>query len=190
MSGASNVPNALTSLRIALAPVLLLALLGELGGAAAATIFAVGMVTDVLDGHIARSRGCVSSFGKLLDPAADKLLVGSAFVGLAAADRVALWVVAVILARELFVSVLRQLALRRGTVIAANRLGKAKTALQTAMILVLILAPDPGAFWVLSLLAATVIATVLSGLAYLTAYTGQAAPPEPRVSARARSTTS
>lgn len=173
-----NTPNALTLLRIAITPLLVVTIVSE-AWAAAAAIFAVGMATDVLDGHLARSRGCETTFGRLFDPAADKLLVGSAFVGLAVADRVALWIVVVILTREVLVSVLRQVAQRRGVVVGANRLGKAKTGLQTLMILVLILAPDPGAAWVLALLGATVVATVLSGLSYAAALTAEGPGREP-----------
>lgn len=160
-----NVPNALTVGRIGLVPPLVLLLLDGSQGAASA-VFALGALSDVLDGHIARSRGIVSTFGKLMDPLADKLLSGAAFLALAANGRIAAWIVAVILLREVAVSALRWWAKRRGEVIAANGLGKAKAALQTATILVLILVSDPGAAWVETLLAVTVAVTVVSGIAY------------------------
>ncbi len=160
-----NVPNALTVGRIGLVPALVLLLLDG-PQAAASAVFALGALSDVLDGHIARSRGIVTTFGKLMDPLADKLLSGAAFVALAANGRVAVWIVAVILIREAAVSALRWWAKRRGEVIAANALGKAKAALQTVTILVLILVSDPGAAWVETLVAATVAVTVVSGVAY------------------------
>ena len=92
------------------------------------------MATDTLDGHLARSRNLVTDFGKLMDPLADKLFVGTAFVclGPPGAPRVA--VVIVILTREVAVSALRFVANRRGVVISASTLGKAKTALQAMTI--------------------------------------------------------
>lgn len=178
MSDNVNLPNALTLLRIAIAPVLLLALSRD-AETAAASAFAAGMTTDLLDGHLARSRGCVTTFGKLFDPAADKLLVGAAFVGLAAADRMPLWIVVVVLLREVLVSALRQLALRRGSVIDASRLGKVKTGLQAIAVLAAILAPQPDAAWVLAILGVMVAATLLSGLSYLVGYLTRPQPAEP-----------
>lgn len=161
-----NVPNALTLARVVLvAPLVLLLLDGE-HAAVAACVFGVGAFSDVLDGYIARSRGLVTTFGKLMDPVADKLLIGGAFVSLAAAGRLAAWVVVVILFRELAVTALRVVAGRRGLVITANNLGKAKTALQTVTIVALIVASDPGAAWVDGLVLSTVAITLTSGLSY------------------------
>jgi CDP-diacylglycerol--glycerol-3-phosphate 3-phosphatidyltransferase len=161
-----NLPNALTIARIMLVVPMVALLLAEDQAAAAAAVFVAGALTDVLDGHLARSRGLVTTFGKLMDPVADKLLIGGAFVCLAIIDHVAAWVVVVIVAREALVTLLRAVAGRRGVVISANALGKAKTGLQTALILVLIVAPDPSAAWVDVLIGATVAITVASGAAY------------------------
>jgi CDP-diacylglycerol--glycerol-3-phosphate 3-phosphatidyltransferase len=128
------------------------------------------MLTDALDGRIARSRELVSNFGKLMDPIADKLLVGAAFVCLALTDRVEPWVVAVILFREALVTGLRLAAKRDGLVIEANTLGKAKTALQTVAVLVLVLAADPFAAWAQLIVSATLMITIASGMAYLVPY--------------------
>lgn len=161
-----NVPNALTLARVVLvAPMVLLLLDGE-HAAAAACLFGLGAFSDVLDGYIARSRGLVTTFGKLMDPVADKLLIGGAFVSLAAAGRLAAWVVVVILFREVAVTALRAFAGRRGLVISANNLGKAKTALQTVTIVALIVASNPGAAWVDGLVLGTVAITIASGLSY------------------------
>ena len=170
-----NVPNALTLGRVGLVtPLVLLLLDGP--QAAAGAVFALGALSDVLDGHIARTRGIVTTFGKLMDPLADKLLCGAAFLALAATGRIAFWIVAVILVREAAVSGLRWCARRGGQVIAANGLGKAKTGLQTVTILTLISVPDPGAGWVETLVAATLAVTVVSGIPYVVAARRDRAP--------------
>jgi CDP-diacylglycerol---glycerol-3-phosphate 3-phosphatidyltransferase len=162
-----NIPNALTIARVCLAPVLALLLLERDQAAAAAIVFAAAMATDALDGHLARSRSLITNFGKLMDPIADKLIVGAAFVCLAITDRVEPWIVAVILFREAAVTGLRMAAARReGTVIAANSLGKAKTAIQTVAILVLVVAADPYDAWVQAIVSATLAITVASGAVY------------------------
>jgi CDP-diacylglycerol---glycerol-3-phosphate 3-phosphatidyltransferase len=161
-----NLPNALTIARIMLVVPMVALLLSEDQAAAAAAVFVAGALTDVLDGHLARSRGLVTTFGKLMDPIADKLLIGGAFVCLAITGHLAAWVVAVILAREALVTALRAVAGSRGLVISANSLGKAKTGLQTLLIFALIVAPDPTAVWVDALVGATVAITLASGAAY------------------------
>ena len=129
-----NVPNVLTLVRIVAVPVLVVALLGAIpgGDALAAAVFALAAVTDGLDGYIARSRGSVTTFGKLMDPLADKLLIVAALVSLVSLDRLEAWVAMVIISRELAVTGLRSIAAERGVVISASWLGKVKTALQVA----------------------------------------------------------
>lgn len=169
--GVLNVPNVLSGVRILLAPaVTLIVLAHPEGSLAAGALFAVIALTDVVDGHIARSRGLITSLGKLLDPVADKLLIVAALAGLVAVDRLALWVVAVIAARELLVTGLRARAARDGTVLSAGVSGKAKMTLQVAMVLVLLVVGDPSALWVRVLIGATVTLTVASGLDALRAY--------------------
>jgi CDP-diacylglycerol--glycerol-3-phosphate 3-phosphatidyltransferase len=168
---ALNVPNVLSAGRILLAPVVALVVLAHPDGSLlAAALFAAGGITDVIDGHLARTRGLITSVGKLLDPTADKLLVVAALVSLVAVDRLPLWVVGVIAAREVLVTALRAHAVRRGVVIAAGLAGKVKMGLQVAMVLALMAVGDPFATWVQALIAATVTLTVLSGLGYLRAY--------------------
>src|ERR687889_2039672 len=145
-----NLPNFLTLARILLVPVLVVALLDETpnGDTIAAIVFAIAAVTDGLDGYIARSRESVTTFGKVMDPIADKLLIAAALLSLVSLDRVAPWVAMVIIAREFAVSGLRIAAGAQGVVIPASRLGKLKTATQIAAILALIAAHDPGDWWV------------------------------------------
>jgi CDP-diacylglycerol--glycerol-3-phosphate 3-phosphatidyltransferase len=161
-----NAPNAITIMRILLAPVLVVILLNDTNGSMlAAAVFASGALGDVLDGALARSRGLVTDVGKLLDPIADKLLVGAALVALVLAERLALWVPVVILTREVLVTGLRAAAARRGQIIDASRLGKLKMTLQIAMVLVLCAVGDPGLLWIDLLVVATVAATLASGVA-------------------------
>jgi CDP-diacylglycerol--glycerol-3-phosphate 3-phosphatidyltransferase len=162
-----NLPNVLTVLRILLVPVLVAALLSATAGGdlLAAVVFAVASVTDALDGWIARRRKSESTFGKLMDPLADKLLVVAALVSLVSRDRLQAWVAMVIIAREFAVTGLRQLAMEEGHVIPASLWGKGKTVVQIAMVLVLI-AVDRRTAWVDALVYLTVFVTVASGVDY------------------------
>ncbi|PFG31039.1 CDP-diacylglycerol--glycerol-3-phosphate 3-phosphatidyltransferase [Paramicrobacterium agarici] len=129
-----NLPNTLTVIRILFAPVFLAFLLVD-GGADAALrwiagiLFIVGIATDGIDGHIARSRGIVTDLGKLLDPIADKVLTGAALVGLSILAELPWWVTLVVLVREIGVTLHRML-IRHDTVVAAAWMGKLKTVFQ------------------------------------------------------------
>src|SRR6478735_9263354 len=139
--------NLLTLLRILAVPVVVVALLGETpnGDTLAALVFALAALTDGLDGYFARSRDAVTTFGKLMDPLADKLLIIGSLISLVSLDRLAAWVAMVIIAREIAVTILRTIANERGIVIAASWLGKLKTALQIAAVLALIVTVVSGA---------------------------------------------
>lgn len=162
-----NLPNALTMLRILAVPVVVVALLGETpnGDVIAAVVFALASLTDGLDGYFARSRGSITTFGKLMDPLADKLLIVGALVSLVSLGRLEAWVAMVIIAREVAVTILRTIAAERGLVISASWLGKAKTVLQTAAVFALI-AADPAPVWVDILVYIALAATVVSGADY------------------------
>jgi CDP-diacylglycerol--glycerol-3-phosphate 3-phosphatidyltransferase len=162
-----NVPNVLTVLRILLVPVLVVALLDETGSGdvLAATVFALASFTDAIDGWLARRSDAVTTFGKLMDPVADKLLVIAALVSLVSLERLAAWVAMVIIAREFAVTVTRMAATQQGVVIAANWWGKAKTIVQVAAIFFLI-AFDPTPLWVDGLVLAAVAITIVSGIDY------------------------
>ena len=107
-------------------------------------MFALAALTDGLDGYIARSRQAVTTFGKVMDPVADKLMIAAALISLVSLDRLAAWVAMVIIAREFAVSGLRIAAGQQGVVIPASGLGKLKTIVQVAAVLALIAAHDPG----------------------------------------------
>ncbi|OFJ53545.1 CDP-diacylglycerol--glycerol-3-phosphate 3-phosphatidyltransferase [Mycolicibacterium grossiae] len=167
-----NVANLLTGLRIVLVPVFLVALFtGDghetLWRVVAFVVFAAAVITDRLDGEIARAYGMVTEFGKLADPIADKALIGAALIGLSLLGDLPWWVTVVILVREVAVTLLRLAVLRRG-VIPASRGGKLKTTVQ-AMAIGLFVLPLSGAWltgaWVL--VWAAVVLTVLTGLDYL-----------------------
>ena len=163
-----NVPNVLTVVRILLVPVLVVALLEKTGGGdlLAAVVFAVASLTDAIDGYLARTRNSVTTFGKLMDPIADKLLIIAALVVLVSLARLEAWVAMVIIAREFAVTVLRvAVGTQQGVVISASPFGKVKTAAQVAMVIALI-AVHGHPLWLQLLIYATVAVTVLSGADY------------------------
>jgi CDP-diacylglycerol---glycerol-3-phosphate 3-phosphatidyltransferase len=167
-----NLPNALTLARILLVPVLVVALTVETPGGStiAAVVFVVAALTDGLDGYIARSRQAVTTFGKIMDPVADKLMIAAALISLVSLDRLAAWVAMVIIAREFAVSGLRIAAGQQGVVIPASPLGKLKTIVQVVAVLALIAASDHDAVWVQALVYAMVAATVVSGADYFLSF--------------------
>ncbi len=163
-----NVPNVLTVIRILLVPVLVVALLENTSGGdlLAAIVFVIASLTDAIDGYLARSRNWVTTFGKLMDPIADKLLIIAAIVALVSLGRLQAWVAMVIIAREFAVTVLRVAAgTQQGVVIPASVWGKLKTVTQVAMVLALI-AVHGRPLWLDLLVYATVVITVLSGADY------------------------
>ena len=124
-----NLPNRLTMVRIVMIPVYLLLLTGgNWCRFAAGLVFAAASITDYFDGKIARERSLITDFGKFLDPIADKLLVFSALLLFLDFGTVTVWSVFIILFRELLVSALRMVASAAGVVVAADKLGKYKTA--------------------------------------------------------------
>jgi CDP-diacylglycerol--glycerol-3-phosphate 3-phosphatidyltransferase len=165
---ALNLPNVLTLLRILLVPVLVVALLDETanGDLLAAIVFALASVTDAMDGYLARTRNAITTFGKLMDPIADKLLIIAALVALVSLHRLAGWIAMVIIARELTVTVTRMQATQHGVVIAANWWGKAKTIVQVAAIFFIIAFGEPTPAWVGALVYGMVVITIVSGVDY------------------------
>lgn len=172
-----NIANYLTVLRLLLVPIFGWLLLADRGGDpalrwAAFAVFAVAMVTDRVDGDLARSRGLVTNFGKVADPIADKALVTMALVGLSSIGEVPWWVTGVVLVREWGITAVRFWVIRHG-VMAAGRGGKVKTLLQTFGIGFFLwprwTLPAPGLWDALAwaLLGAAVLVTVVTGVDYL-----------------------
>ncbi|MDO4262462.1 MAG: CDP-diacylglycerol--glycerol-3-phosphate 3-phosphatidyltransferase, partial [Eubacteriales bacterium] len=171
-----NLPNKLTLFRVILIVPFVILLLGgfhqwawftavfggamEYMDAAAAAIFILASLTDLLDGKIARKYNLVTDFGKFMDPLADKLLVCAAMICLIEMGRLQAWIVIVIISREFIISGFRLVASDNGVVIAASYWGKFKTTFQMLMIIVLIL--DLGGVFVLIGEALTWIALVLT----------------------------
>jgi CDP-diacylglycerol--glycerol-3-phosphate 3-phosphatidyltransferase len=167
-----NIANQLTILRLVLVPVFAVALLWDDGDSrgwriAACVVFAFASWTDRIDGQLARSRGLVTSFGKLADPIADKALTGAALIGLSLLDLLAWWVTAIVIVREAGVTLLRFWVIRHG-VIPASRGGKLKTLLQGLAIGFYLL---PLSGWAATgrawLMAVAVAVTVLTGVDYV-----------------------
>ncbi|HPF88233.1 MAG TPA: CDP-diacylglycerol--glycerol-3-phosphate 3-phosphatidyltransferase [Candidatus Limiplasma sp.] len=165
-----NLPNKLTVLRVAAIPavVILLSIEGAGCRIAATAVFILACVTDWLDGYLARKQGLVTDFGKFLDPVADKLLVLCTMVTLTGLGQLPAWICVVVLFRDLMVDGLRLVAVQKGTVIAAGKLGKIKTTLQMTMLIVLLLnLPVLGSLWIDKIsMAAAVFMTVYSGIDY------------------------
>lgn len=168
-----NLANKLTLARIMAVPVLvvLLHFPGRATSLAAMLIFVAASFTDMVDGMVARRYGQVTTFGKFLDPLADKILVGSALIMITANGWIPAWIVVVILAREITVTGLRAVAVEQGVVIAADRYGKLKTVFQILAICPLTLhypwwGFDPNALGMVFLYLALVL-TVFSGGNYL-----------------------
>lgn len=164
-----NLPNALTLLRIFLVPVLVVVLLTRTahGLFLGVAIFGVGVLTDYLDGYLARRRNQVTKLGILLDPLADKLLTAAAFLSLLEMGAVPAWMVLIILGRELAVTALRNLAAGR-VVIASSSLGKWKMVAQVVAIFALLLGRRFASLEPLGkpLLWVAVIVTLASGFDY------------------------
>ncbi len=138
-----NLPNKLSLFRIFLVPLLVVLIITRYSSLLAAIVFGIAILTDWLDGYIARTTDQITTLGKLLDPIADKLLVCAAFISLVETDMVPAWMVVVIVGRELAVSGLRAIAASQSEVIAASSLGKYKTVLQAAAVILLILNMPP-----------------------------------------------
>lgn len=170
-----NIANILTMIRIAMVPVFVWALLQESGDSVmwrliALGIFVTAAATDKLDGYLARSRGLITDLGKILDPIADKVLIGAALIGLSILGDLWWWVTIAILGRELIVTLMRFIVIKY-VVLPASRGGKVKTVLQVFAIsaFLLPLAAMPYAFFVIAsvLMGAAVAVTVYTGIEYL-----------------------
>jgi CDP-diacylglycerol--glycerol-3-phosphate 3-phosphatidyltransferase len=170
-----NLPNILTMLRIVLVPFFVWFLLEDnsqhgVWRWAAVVAFAVAIYTDKLDGDIARSRNLVTNFGKIADPIADKLLIGSALVLLSALGELPWWITILILVREWGITALRFFVIRYG-VMPASRGGKLKTVVQTVAIFLYILPLNSFAPWLVSVafwvMIVALAITVWTGVEYV-----------------------
>ena len=163
-----NVPNKLTILRMLLVPVFMVVYMVDAipyHALFAAVIFIAASITDWLDGHIARKNNIVTNFGKFMDPLADKLLVTGALLCMIEKDIVPFWIVMIIISREFLVTGLRLVAVTKGIVIAAGKLGKLKTVVQLLAIITAMIAKEQIIIDILMYLSAFL--TALSGVVYI-----------------------
>ena len=187
--GPLNLPNSLTVSRLVLTVIFVIGFMigrqGPIGYGIALVTFIMAAVTDFLDGYLARKFNLVTSLGKLLDPIADKVLTASAFIFLCDHENIPCpaWVVVVILAREFLVTGLRQIAVEKGQVIAADWSGKWKTGFQIAFCITALVwlfleslgqqefflaqLAHPGSWLMPSFLWLSLTLTIISGLQYV-----------------------
>ena len=177
-----NAPNIITGARIIATPFFLWMLLADHGDLgpwrwAAAAFFVLAIATDAWDGHIARSRGLITNLGKLLDPIADKFLVGTALVGLSILNELPWWITIVVLVREVGITVHR-LMIASDVVVAAAWMGKLKTVAQSVAITLALLPlasvmgdAAPIAIWAnIITMTIAVVLTIASGIDYIVAF--------------------
>jgi CDP-diacylglycerol--glycerol-3-phosphate 3-phosphatidyltransferase len=171
-----NLPNGVSILRILAIPLILVLLfcMGRGYQLLTALLFLGAAITDTLDGYLARRRGMVTTLGKFLDPLADKLLIVTALIALIPAREIPVWMVIIIVGREIAVTGLRGIAVSQGIVISASTLGKYKTVFEVASIFFLIL--NGSYFFInfrpigLLLLWVALGIAVLSGIDYFNKY--------------------
>jgi CDP-diacylglycerol--glycerol-3-phosphate 3-phosphatidyltransferase len=189
-----NLPNALTVTRIFLMPLLVVVLLTKFEGRqifgvpeeiVGAAIFGIASLTDWLDGYLARRRQQITTFGQVIDPLADKLLICAALISLAQLGLAPAWMVWIIIGREFAITGLRSLAYARGVIMPASPLGKVKMVGEVVAVLALILShlngsPQMNALYVIGQIALWIVvaAALVSGADYFRRFN---AAPSPRV---------
>ena len=177
-----NLANKITFTRILATPIFLFFLmpgwlgqflgLDKWGRHAAAAVFLLAAITDMIDGNIARKRNMVTELGKFLDPIADKLLVVSALIAFIRTDNLSVWAVFIIIAREFIITGFRVIAAGRGVVIAADKWGKIKTIVQIVAIVAILIRNFPLSLITdfpvgTALMYIAVILTIISGVNYI-----------------------
>lgn len=163
-----NLPNKITLFRVFMIPVfVLLLMIPQIPyyNFIALCIFAIASFSDYLDGHLARKYNLVTTFGKFMDPLADKILVCTALIMLIEFDKIPAIIVAVIMARDFIINGVRLIASDKGVVIAAGWLGKIKTVVQMIMCMLLLFTADPQYNDMLVFKIANVLGTVAMWLA-------------------------
>ena len=177
-----NLANKITISRILATPIFLFFLvpgwfgqffgLDQWGRYAAAVVFILASITDMVDGNIARKNNMVTELGKFLDPVADKLLVTSALIAFIRTDNLSVWAVFIIIAREFIVTGFRVIAAGRGVIIAADKWGKIKTVIQIVAIVAILIRNFPISLITdfplgMILMYIAVVLTVISGVNYI-----------------------
>ncbi len=168
-----NLANKITILRVLMIPIFMIILLSDLkwNNYIAAVIFMIASLTDTLDGYIARRKNQVTTFGKFVDPLADKLLVTTALICLTEIGKVPAWIVIIILSREFTITGFRTIAASEGITIAASPLGKVKTITQLIAITALLINNYPFRYinfpFDRLMLYISLLFTLLSGIDYI-----------------------
>lgn len=173
-----NTPNKITVARMFITPVFLVVFFLNIEHKMiiSALIFALGAVTDAIDGHLARKNNIVTNFGKFLDPIADKMLVTAAFLALMQVGLCNIWIVVIMLTREFAITSVRLIAAAQGVVIPANIGGKIKTVFQMISLIAIMTLGEINTVFSINiplavisniLLGLTAIISVISGLVYL-----------------------
>lgn len=173
-----NLPNRITVFRMFIAPLFLVVYFLNIQHKMliSALIFALGAVTDAIDGHLARKNNIVTNFGKFLDPIADKMLVTAAFLALMQDGLCNIWIVMLMITREFAITSVRLIAAAQGVVIPANIGGKIKTVFQMVSIIGIMFLGEINTAFTLGipltiisniLLGITAIISVVSGLVYI-----------------------
>ncbi|MDO5036830.1 MAG: CDP-diacylglycerol--glycerol-3-phosphate 3-phosphatidyltransferase [Tissierellia bacterium] len=164
-----NIANKITIFRIFLVPVFLILMYmeGEAYQIAGGLVFILASMTDWIDGYLARSRKLVTTFGKFMDPLADKVLTSAAFIILVEKNIIPAWAVIIIIARELLITGFRTLASSKNITIAASPLGKLKTVSQLLALIMLLFSMLIPLIYGLGVFYLAVVLTVLSGADYI-----------------------
>ena len=173
-----NTPNKITLIRMFIAPLFLVIYFLDIKYKflISAFIFAVGSVTDAIDGNLARKNNIVTNFGKLLDPIADKMLVTAGFLALMQDGLCNIWIVMLMLTREFAITSVRLIAAAQGVVIPANIGGKIKTVFQMVSLIVIMLVGEADTLFGLGLpipvisnvlLGITALISIISGIIYI-----------------------
>ena len=173
-----NTPNKITVFRMIIAPLFLVVFFLNIEHKMliSALIFALGAVTDAVDGHLARKNNIVTNFGKFLDPIADKMLVTAAFLAFMQVGLCNIWIVMLMLTREFAVTSVRLIAAAKGVVIPANIGGKIKTVSQMVSLIAVMLLGEIDGMLALGLplavisnvlLGITAVIAVVSGVVYI-----------------------
>lgn len=165
-----NLPNKITMFRVLMIPVFIIAyIFMGLNSVVPGLLFVIASLSDAFDGYIARKYNLVTTFGKFMDPLADKILTQAAFIVLVEANMISAWIVVVIVARELIITGFRTIAASQGVTIAASKWGKFKTIFQMLAIVAYLFM---NTILLSTLIASTLlylalIFTIISGIDYI-----------------------
>ena len=161
------IPNFLTTSRLALIPIFAYLVLGAENLPAAAIIFVISGITDVVDGYIAKHFNMVTNFGKIYDPFVDKLMQITVIICLAIANIVPLWIIAIVIFKEIAMIIIGGILYLKKIVVYSHWYGKAATVIFYAVIIIMILWKDMPLKWTTTLLVIMIAAMLLSAGAYL-----------------------